>query len=540
MRKVAFFMFIISLCLAGVVYGQSTVPINWVRKTDSPIQMNLHYAGVIGSTWYHAGGSLSDNVGQPICQAYDLESDIWFPMASMNRPHRGHGVVAYGGKLYAFGGISYFSTFHPELEVYHPDLDSWSYLSPMPVALRYFGSALSGSRIYVTGGEIAGSFEPQNSLWIYDIDSDTWSAGSSMPTTLQSHCSTAHGGKIYTFGGYDASYNAIDLVQIYDIAAGTWSNGPPMPIPVLYSSATVLDDKIYVIGGQTAVGWLSTVQIYDPGTGDWSLGTELPEAVSQAATDTYNGRLYVYSYGQTWCGTILPPNSPPVADAGGPYLTAVGQTVSLNGSGSYDNDGDSLVYLWTQDELLGTFGDPSSENPYYTGSQAGVTNLTLTVGDGQSDSSDYTLLVVYDPEGGFVTGGGWIDSPEGAYIVDPSLAGKANFGFVSKYKKDATVPTGQTEFIFQTADMNFHSSSYEWLVVTGTDYAKFKGTGTINGFTGGVFGDYKFMLWAGDGDPDTFTIRIWEEDEESGEELPVYQNPKDQPISGGSIIVHDN
>jgi hypothetical protein len=39
--------------------------------------------------------------------------------------------------------------------------------------------------------------------------------------------------------------------------------------------------------------------------------------------------------------------------------------------------------------------------------------------------------------------------------------GKGTFGFVSKYKKGATVPTGQTEFMFQAGDLNFHSSSYQ-------------------------------------------------------------------------------
>ncbi len=84
--------------------------------------------------------------------------------------------------------------------------------------------------------------------------------------------------------------------------------------------------------------------------------------------------------------------------------------------------------------------------------------------------------------------------------------------------------------------MNFHSSSYQWLVVNqaGTN-AQFKGSGAINGQ-----GDYKFMLWAKDDDPDygdTFRIRIWEEDD-VGNETDVYDNGFDQTIEGGSIVVH--
>jgi hypothetical protein len=230
---------------------------------------------------------------------------------------------------------------------------------------------------------------------------------------------------------------------------------------------------------------------------------------------------------------LLPlPNQSPVADAGGPYLAAVNQTITLNGSGSYDPDGDALTYLWVQADGLGSFNDETLQSPLLTGVTVGVTDLELWVSDGIEIAVDSTMLVVYDPSGGFVTGGGWINSPAGAYSPDPLLTGRANFGFVSKYKQGASAPTGQTEFVFQTAGLDFHSTSYDWFVVTGPNYARFKGTGTINGS-----GEYKFMLWAGDGAPDTFRIKIWQEDE-FGVEYVAYDNGMDQPIDGGSIMIH--
>lgn len=145
--------------------------------------------------------------------------------------------------------------------------------------------------------------------------------------------------------------------------------------------------------------------------------------------------------------------------------------------------------------------------------------------------AECTMLVVYDPSAGFVTGGGWIDSPAGAYKPDESLAGKANFGFVSKYKKGATVPDGNTEFQFKVGNLNFHSTSYDWLVVNKAGMnAQFKGTGTINGS-----GNYGFMIWATDNAPDTFRISIWNKD---AGDATVYDNGVDQAIGGGSIVVH--
>jgi hypothetical protein len=153
-------------------------------------------------------------------------------------------------------------------------------------------------------------------------------------------------------------------------------------------------------------------------------------------------------------------------------------------------------------------------------------------GDSILDSDVFIKAGSFTFISGFVTGGGWIYSDPGAYKPDPSLEGKANFGFVSKYQKKTGLPVGQTEFNFQVADLNFHSSSYEWLRITGASYAMFKGEGTINGE-----GLYKFMIWAGDKYPDTFRIRIWEEDE-FGNETDVYDNGFDQDIGGGSIVIH--
>lgn len=171
--------------------------------------------------------------------------------------------------------------------------------------------------------------------------------------------------------------------------------------------------------------------------------------------------------------------------------------------------------------------------------EPGIYQVSLTVTDagGLSDSSAPSFVVVYDPSGGFVTGGGWIDSQAGAYKPDPGITGKANFGFYSKYKKNASVPTGNTTFVFKAGDLNFHSDSYQWLVVNqGGSNAQFKGSGTINGALSPTSELYDFMVWAKDDDPDTLRIRIWYETP-SGETV-VYDNGFSQPIGGGSIVVH--
>jgi len=226
-------------------------------------------------------------------------------------------------------------------------------------------------------------------------------------------------------------------------------------------------------------------------------------------------------------------NTPPVANSGGPYLGAIGAAIAMNGNASSDEDGDPLTYGWT----FGDGGAATGATPTHSYAATGIYNVCLTVNDGAADSDPVcTLAVVYDPSAGFVTGGGWIDSPAGAYKPDLNLTGKATFGFVSKYKKGATVPEGTTEFQFQAGGFNFHSTAYEWLVVEGKTKAQFKGSGTVNGTLAPNGTAYKFMLWAGDGSPDTFRIRIWWE--AGSVENNVYDNAVAQAIGGGSIVVH--
>jgi streptogramin lyase len=162
---------------------------------------------------------------------------------------------------------------------------------------------------------------------------------------------------------------------------------------------------------------------------------------------------------------------------------------------------------------------------------------------GNTGPAECRFLAVYDPDAGFVTGGGWINSPAGAYAPDPLLTGSANFGFVAKYKKGQDTPDGNTEFQFQAGDLNFKSSAYDWLVVAGPK-AMYKGSGNINGLAG-----YGFMLSAVDAnltpstDLDLFRIKIWDEfgnvvyDNEAGEAPDADPSTA---LAGGSIVIHSS
>lgn len=202
---------------------------------------------------------------------------------------------------------------------------------------------------------------------------------------------------------------------------------------------------------------------------------------------------------------------------------------------------DDGVFNSSTEVVTGTvFG--FTEPGVYEACIRGTDELGNTSDPAADPANACTLIVAYDPNGGFVTGGGWIYSAAGACqynSVCGGAAGKANFGFVSRYKKGATIPTGNTQFQFSAGGLNFHSETYDWLVVNmnGTN-AQYKGSGTVNGNLGPAGEAYKFMLWArdfGNTGADTFRMKIWYVD--AGSEIVVYDNGFSQEIGGGNIVI---
>ncbi len=325
-------------------------------------------------------------------------------------------------------------------------------------------------------------------------------------------------------------------------------------------------------------------------------------------------------------------NSPPTANAGGPYTLPEGGAVSLSGSGS-DSDGNPLTYAWDLDNngtfetpgqsaifsaasldgpssqtvvlqvcdnqgacainntnvditnvapTVGTISAPSDPQPVntsvsattsftdpgvldthtalwnwgdgttsagnvnagavsgtHTYVSAGVYELNLTVTDkdnGSGQAPPFQYVVIFDSTAGFATGAGMIDSPAGAYPQGPTLTGRAHFGFSVKYLPGDTTPNGGSQFKFKIADINFSSTSYQWLVISGTK-ATFKGIGTNNGQ-----GNYAFLVSTIDTEPDRYRIKITD----NSTNLVFYDNEMNvpetadptTPLVNGNIVIH--
>jgi len=93
-------------------------------------------------------------------------------------------------------------------------------------------------------------------------------------------------------------------------------------------------------------------------------------------------------------------NSPPVANAGSDQTAQINDLVTLDGGGSSDVDGDSLVYSWTlimvPDGSGASLSDPASVNPSFDVDVSGTYVAQLIVNDGTVDSEPDTVTINWE------------------------------------------------------------------------------------------------------------------------------------------------
>ena len=91
-------------------------------------------------------------------------------------------------------------------------------------------------------------------------------------------------------------------------------------------------------------------------------------------------------------------NTPPVADAGNNQQLDANKTVQLDGSGSYDPEGNPLTYLWTfvtkPEGSSATLSNYAIQNPTFRPDKSGLYTLRLKVSDGISSSTDDVQITI--------------------------------------------------------------------------------------------------------------------------------------------------
>jgi hypothetical protein len=198
--------------------------------------------------------------------------------------------------------------------------------------------------------------------------------------------------------------------------------------------------------------------------------------------------------------TVMNVNHFPVADAGDDQTVRAGSAVTLDARHSFDQDGDSLNYLWLQ--IAGaqvTLSDPTAPQPTFTAPSARETlTFLLIVNDG---------VVSPDPD----TRSESFDEIQ-IVVTDANQIPTANAGSDQTVDESAIVTLSATA----SADADGDRLTYSWMQVSGPAIELVDPGSAQPRFTAPAVGSsgatLVFQLIVGDGsaasDPDTVTITV--------------------------------
>jgi hypothetical protein len=214
----------------------------------------------------------------------------------------------------------------------------------------------------------------------------------------------------------DGDY-AVQLVVTDSLAA---PSEPSVVIVSTINSAPVADagPDQFIASAGTLVQ-LDGNQSYDP-DGDainysWAIATKPDGSIAALSDPTLVNPTFVADFlgtyvielfvTDTWGLESIPDevwvtseNVRPVADAGGNQVVLVGDTVYLDGSGSYDANLDPLTYRWSLVSMpknsLAQITDPTMEEATFEPDVQGIYIVSLVVNDGSLDSDPSNVIIL--------------------------------------------------------------------------------------------------------------------------------------------------
>ncbi len=510
-------------------------------------------------------------------EIFDPVSESFSPAAPLNVARFLHSAAALpDGRVMIFGGNYAPSCYGCELnstEIFDPNLGLggfglWSMAAPMPASRTQSPRiAASGGNIFLSGGQTA--LDPASRrIDKYNPITNFWSTFVPMLVGRSNHTSTVLAdGTILLVGGNSFDFDAsgcthLTSVERYDPGVSP-SGQSAFTASISFArrahTATLLPSgNVLVIGGQTCAGDVLTAELYSAATNSWISGGTLNFGRALPTTTLLpNGRVLVVggvnaaisgaplASAEVWAlSDSLGPISSNLQIDPSPLPVSASANLSAFIDDSTTGGGTIASANYTVDVSASSPMNLTTPGAVATAatavipsfSQAGVFNVCVNGVDSNGNAGEdlCILLPVYDPNGGFVTGGGQVNSPAGADANDPAASGHASFGFVSKYLPGKSTPSGNLQFQFKNGNLNFKSTSMEWLVVTGEPRAMFRGLGLVNDTTLCRFEVDAWDASFGNG-VDAFGLKLYACGPNSNQNRYTLSPT---PISKGSIIIH--
>lgn len=235
------------------------------------------------------------------------EGPDWDERAPLLFPNSEIAVAEMDGRIYAIGGYPQSRIVTDVVQVYTAETDTWEAPLRLPVALHHAMAATVDGRLYVIGGETAGSGNTQgdipaggpgfvSSVYEYDPATGVWSERAPMPTARSGGATAVVDGKIYVAGGRPP--HGADFA-VYDPEADAWTVLPELPTQRNHLAAAAIDGLVYVAGGRFGGGvgseMTDALEVYDPAREVWE--SRAPLLRPRAGLNGIAARGCLYAFG---------------------------------------------------------------------------------------------------------------------------------------------------------------------------------------------------------------------------------------------------
>ncbi|XP_010300123.2 kelch-like protein 4 isoform X1 [Balearica regulorum gibbericeps] len=217
-----------------------------------------------------------------IVECFNPVTKVWTIMPPMSTHRHGLGVAMLEGPMYAVGGHdgwSYLNT----VERWDPQARQWNYVASMSTPRSTVGVAALNSKLYAVGGRDGSSC--LKSMESFDPHTNKWSLCASMSKRRGGVGVATYNGFLYAVGGHDAPASnhcsrLSDCVERYDPKTDAWTTVAPLSVPRDAVGICPLGDRLYAVGGYDGHTYLDTVESYDAQNNEWT--EEVPVNIGRA------------------------------------------------------------------------------------------------------------------------------------------------------------------------------------------------------------------------------------------------------------------
>ena len=209
-------------------------------------------------------------------------------------------VVKYKDDLYVFGGRDSNGTGIDTAYKYNLTTNTYTELTPLPVATIGPAIGIVGNKIYLFGGGIDGNI-PTTDSYVYDIEKDAYTQITSLPEARRQAGYVTVGTDIYITGGANSNGASLATAYKYDTLTDTYTKLTSMPVAYCTHAPVYKDGFIYTFTGLTTSGYRTTSFKYDIANDKYTTIESYPVSMGHNAAGIIDNDIYIFSgyYGGT-------------------------------------------------------------------------------------------------------------------------------------------------------------------------------------------------------------------------------------------------